>query len=286
MSTSVAVVTIAHGRHRHLRRQHASLVAGRVLPDLYVVVAMRDPELERWQPGGPVRPVVLPGPDDDRGLPLAAARNHGFAAAIASGADVLVGLDVDCMVGAPAVAAYADAVRAQPDVLWSGPTTYLPANAHDCRPADLEALDDPHPARPAPGPGQRWMGGEPDLFWSLSFAAHADAWRGVGGFCEEYAGYGGEDTDLAQQWAASGRSFGWLGDARTYHQHHQTSDPPVQHLDDILRNGSVFARRWGRWPMEGWLEQMEELGLVTRAADGGWLRRNTIDQRERAEAVR
>jgi hypothetical protein len=176
------------------------------------------------------------------------------------------------MVGNMAVAAYADAVHAEPGVLWSGPTTYLPAAARDCRPADLGALDDPHPARPAPGPGQRWIGAEPDLFWSLSFAAHAEAWRAVGGFCERYAGYGGEDTDLAQLWAASGRSLGWVGDARVYHQHHETNHPPVQHLDDILRNGAVFAERWGRWPMEGWLREMEHMGLVKNDTEAGWVR--------------
>ena len=41
--------------------------------------------------------------------------------------------------------------------------------------------------------------------------------------------------------------------ARAYHQHHPSSSPPVQHLADILRNGALFRRRWGRWPMEGWL---------------------------------
>ena len=272
MTSTVAVVTIAHGRHRHLRRQHESLVAGRLLPDLYVVVAMSDPDLEKWHAEGPLPPLVLRAPEDERGLPLAAARNLGFAAAVAGGADVLIGLDVDCMVGGSAVAAYADAVRADPDVLWSGPTTYLPADARDSPPSELEALDDPHPARPAPAPGQRWLGGEPDFFWSLSFAAHADAWQAVGGFCERYAGYGGEDTDLAHLWAVSGRSLGWVGDARAYHQHHETSEPPVQHLDDILRNGSVFAERWGRWPMEGWLREMERMGLVTQEAGDGWAR--------------
>jgi GT2 family glycosyltransferase len=247
-------------------------VASRVLPDLYVVVAMSDPELLGWRPGGPLSPLVLAAPDDDRGLPLAAARNLGFAAAIDAGADVLIGLDVDCMLGDAAVTAYAEAVRAEPNVLWSGPTTYLPAEASDCRVSDLGALDDPHPARPAPASGQRWVGAETDLFWSLSFAAHADAWRDVGGFCERYAGYGGEDTDLAQLWAASGRSLGWVGDARAYHQHHATSVPPVQHLEDILRNGAVFAERWGRWPMQGWLEEMEHLGLVARDVEAGWVR--------------
>lgn len=272
MRPTIAVVTLAHGRHRHLARQHASLMAGGLRPDHYIVVSMDDPVLERWRPEGRLRPRVVRGPADHRGLPLAAARNLGFAVALDLGAEVLIGIDVDCLLGWGATAAYRDAVLSDPDVLWSGPVTYLPETARGCALSSLPGLDDPHPARPAPRPGQRWVGGRPDEFWSLSFAAHAEAWTSVGGFCEEYVGYGGEDTDLAHLWAASGRSLGWTGDARAYHQHHDTEEPPVRHLDDILRNGALFADRWDRWPMEGWLSEFEQLGLVVREADGGWVR--------------
>ena len=128
-----------------------------------------------------------------------------------------------------------------------------------------------------PTRGTRWIGGNPDHFWSLSFAAHATAWRAVGGFCESYAGYGAEDTDLAHVWQHSGRALGWVGDARTYHQYHPTQDPPVQHLDDILRNGAIFAQRWGRWPMVGWLSEFETRGLVERTSDGGWVRSQAME---------
>ena len=181
---------------------------------------------------------------------------------------MLVGLDVDCLVGSATVGAYQAVVRERPDVLWSGPTTYLPATARDCDPTDLDALDDPHPARPSPARGTHWVGESPDHFWSLSFAVHATAWTTVGGFCERYAGYGAEDTDLAHTWQHSGRPLGWVGDARTYHQHHPTQEPPVQHLDDILRNGAIFAERWGRWPMGGWLVRVRD--TWARRADPGW----------------
>ena len=36
------------------------------------------------------------------------------------------------------------------------------------------------------------------LFWSLSFALDAGDWDALGGFCEDYVGYGGEDTDFGQ----------------------------------------------------------------------------------------
>ncbi len=47
---------------------------------------------------------------------------------------------------------------------------------------------------------------------------------------------------------------------------------PGHHLDDILRNGALFASRWGWWPMEGWLEQFEALDLIRSDGDGGWVR--------------
>ena len=41
----VAVITIAHGRHDHLRGQIAGLAGGSRVPDLHVVAAMDDPEI-------------------------------------------------------------------------------------------------------------------------------------------------------------------------------------------------------------------------------------------------
>jgi hypothetical protein len=104
--------------------------------------------------------------------------------------------------------------------------------------------------------------GDHALFWSLSFAVQASLWQGLGGFCEQYTGYGAEDTDFGQLAASQGIGLTWVGGAWSYHQHHPTSDPPVQHLHDILRNAAVFHRRWGWWPMSGWLQDFERQGLI------------------------
>jgi len=53
-----------------------------------------------------------------------------------------------------------------------------------------------------------------------------------------------------------------VGGAWAYHQHHPSPDPPVQHLRDIIRNAAVFHRRWGWWPMSGWLHEFERRGLI------------------------
>lgn len=107
-----------------------------------------------------------------------------------------------------------------------------------------------------------------ELFWSLSFAATRETWDRLGGFDEGYEGYGGEDTDFAFRAREAGIALVWVGGAHAYHQHHPTSNPPVQHLDDILRNGRRFAERWGEWPMQGWLSAFADLGLVDQEGDG------------------
>ncbi|MBM0125705.1 glycosyltransferase family 2 protein [Pimelobacter simplex] len=272
MTRPVAVVTIAHGRHEHLARQLRSLAACTRRPDHvldHVLVAMGDPELDSWHQREGVHVESMKADPD--ALPLAAARNLGANAAIDRGAETIVFLDVDCLPGPDLVDGYERAVARWPDTIWSGPVTYLPPGLTEDQLAQPQEIDDPHPARPAPAPGDVVHDAERDLFWSLSFALDRRAWLRSGGFCERYVGYGGEDTDFAHQAAHCGLRFGWVGDARAYHQHHPTQHPPVQHLDDILRNGAIFHERWGRWPMIGWLDAFERLGLVERSG-GAWRR--------------
>jgi GT2 family glycosyltransferase len=144
----------------------------------------------------------------------------------------------------------------------------------------LDALTRPHPARPLPEDGevQQADAAAYDLFWSLSFAVTASTWRSLGGFSDAFQGYGAEDTDFAWRARANDVPLLWVGGAHAYHQWHPTSNPPWQHLDDILRNGATFARRWGRWPMGGWLEKFEAAGAIEW--DGsGWRRNPDAPQR-------
>lgn len=254
-----AVITIAHGRHDHLRGQEAALSRSDRAADQYVVVAMDDPAVSAVVPQADVVHVGRV----QGSLPLAAARNAGAERALAGGADLLVLLDVDCLPDPALVGRYA-AVAEERDGVLSGPVGYLPPTppgGHD--PASLHAVATPHPARPAPGEDEVLPARDPDLFWSLSFAAPAATWRAVGGFCEDYYGYGGEDTDFGHALAQAGVPSWWVGGAWAFHQHHGSPPgPPVQHLDDVLRNAAVFHRRWGTWPMRGWLDGFARLGLA------------------------
>jgi GT2 family glycosyltransferase len=271
---STAVVTVVHGRHDHLRRQHTSLAAGSRVPDHVVVVAMGDAEVAGVVAAGPLadRCTVVDLPAGDR-LPLARARNTGAATAFSLGGTLAVFLDVDCLAGPGLVEGYRAGWRSTSTYegprLLSGTVAYLdPAGPAGYTAADLAAAR-PHPARPAPAPGSVERATDPRLFWSLSFAVDAPSWAAIGGFDEAYDGYGGEDTDLGQRAATAGAAMWWVGGAPAFHQWHPVSDPPVEHVEDIVRNANLFHDRWGWFPMEGWLAGFAERGLAALDPDRG-----------------
>lgn len=268
----LAVVTVVRGRRRHLELLHRGLERSTSTDLEWVVVAMDDPDLDDWAPAGAVVPLVTHvtlSPDGH--LPLAAARNAGARRALARGATTLVFLDVDCIPASGLVDSYRSGAESPrtASTLMCGPVSYLPPappGGYDL--TSLDSLAAPHPARPAPAPGEVLLGKDHDLFWSLSFAVRAELWRDIGGFCERYEGYGGEDTDFAAKARARGIGLSWIGGARSHHQHHPTQNPPTQHVTDILRNARVFHDRWGRWPMQGWLDGFVDRGLLVRNPDG------------------
>jgi GT2 family glycosyltransferase len=266
-----AVVTAVHGRTTHLRNQLAGLARSTVGVDRHVVVAIDDDEVARTVSSGDSSAQVIPFPSTGHRLPIAAARNLGARAALDDGADLLIFLDVDCIPAPRMVGGYLAAAEhpQHRGALLCGPVTYLPAPGPGGYDLDrLQSRTDPHPARPAPAAGEVIVGTEYELFWSLSFAVTTPVWRRIGGFCTEYDGYGGEDTDYAQKAAARGITIRWVGDAHAFHQYHPISDPPIEHLHDIVINAGLFHRRWGWWPMRGWLDAFEARGLIRYGREG------------------
>jgi N-acetylglucosaminyl-diphospho-decaprenol L-rhamnosyltransferase len=267
-TTTVAVITIVSGRHEHLRNQQLGLAAGSRHPDVYVVVAMDDPPALQLTETGPLaggRTLIVPVAlaVGSGGLPLAAARNAGAMAALAAGADTLIFLDVDCVPSPPLVDVYAKAVAAEADSqLTCGVVRYLDAGFDIAEVFAGAPVGIPHQARPNPEPGSAIASKDWQLFWSLSFAVSASTWHALGGFCEQYTGYGAEDTDLGYQAHLAGVDLRWIGGADAYHQYHPTERPPVRHLHDIVGNAGVFHARWGFWPMTGWLTAFRDLGLA------------------------
>ena len=298
VAPETAVITLVRGRSGHLRRQIDGLRIGSSPVDLYVAVALDDPEVRGVVASAALPSLVIdvpmdapaPAPvqtpdlapveapveatvDATGDLPLAAARNAGARAAITAGARILIFLDVDCIPGPHLVARYRDAARdpRHASDLLCGPVAYLPppgASGYDLH--ALAELAAPHPARPVPGDGEVVVAENRRLFWSLSFALTTATWLRIGGFCESYRGYGAEDTDFAELAATAGIGMRWVGGATAFHQHHPVSAPPVEHVTSIVRNARIFRDRWGWWPMEGWLRQFAELGLAQYDANLGW----------------
>ncbi|MGB3827802.1 MAG: galactosyltransferase-related protein [Ornithinimicrobium sp.] len=258
------IVTVAHGRHSHLEHQLRLLT--HTDPDsAQVVVAIEDRGIAQVvQDHRGQRDVdVISLDSHPLGLPLAWARNMGVRHALARGADLIVLLDVDCVLGEGTMATYAEAAALSGPALLCGPVSYLrEGTPPPPLPEDLRGLRGPHPARPDLARGTLLTSGDHNLFWSLNAALTRETWSQVGGFCEDYVGYGGEDTDFGWTARAHGVDLVWVGGADAYHQHHPVSSPPVEHLEAIVRNAQLFHGRWGHWPMLGWLEAFAERGLV------------------------
>lgn len=273
-----AIVTVVSGRHDHLRSQLRRLGDSTAPADDHVVVSMGDRAIADIvaEHRDAARTVEISA--TARRLPLARARNLGARAALDRGAELLVFLDVDCIPHPRMIDRYRTAAMTprHRDDLLCGPVTYLDAATSTAlreQPGRALPPADPHPARPAPPDGTTLADDRFELFWSLSFAVRSAVWHRLGGFCEDYTGYGGEDTDFAQSAAAAGVGLAWVGGADAFHLHHPVSDPPIEHLDDILRNAAVFERRWGWWPMRGWLDAFAANGSIRfDEQTNSWLR--------------
>ncbi len=252
------MITLNKGRRAHLGRLLEGLGRG-APPDAGIVVEIGGDGAPL--PALPFPVERVPFPRD--GLPLAAARNAGRRATTA---DTLIFLDVDCIPSAGLVAGLSRAA-AEHDGLICCAIGYLPAGAvgDGWREADLERLGQPHPVRAFPPPGVVAPAPQPGLFWSLAFAVRAATYDRLGGFDEDFSGYGAEDTDLAFRADAAGVPILFLGGPKAYHQHHPGFDPPLQHFRDIVANAGRFHARHGIWPMDGWLDGFARLGLI--AAD-------------------
>lgn len=248
------VVTLANSaRASRVESQHSYLdgtAHGLVALDASV------PEL-----GGVTRIATLDG------LHLAQARNKAgdWAAAQADNTDgVIIFLDADCVPAPDLVDSYVLALTQFPHSVVTGPVTYLKEN-------QTALIDNPHPARPLPAPGET-LTGHYDVFWSLNFALTAQTWQHIrttfGGFDERLTGYGGEDTDFSWMMRKHGIELRWLAGAHAYHRWHPVSSPPWEHLEDIVKNANYLHTKWGTWPMHGWLDEFARDGAITMGPSG------------------
>lgn len=252
----LSLITIAHGRRPQLRALLTAAAAMRPRPFEVVVVDLGGEPIE-VPPGIPVN--IVAHPADKDALPLAAARNAGARAARGT---MLLFLDADCIPGRDLGGEMRAALSRRGGLVMAN-VRYLPDDFEDdgTEVARLTASR-PHPAQDGLADGV-----PPELFWSTAFGVRRRVFTALGGFCEDYVGYGGEDTDLGFAAASHGVPISRWRTALAYHQWHPSPDPPLQHVASIVRNARLFHERWGQWPMTGWLDAFAELGLVAWQPD-------------------
>lgn len=259
----VSVVTIARGRAEHVANVVRGLALQTDLPRELVIGAMQ-PELFPDLPPAPfpIRQLRIAGDE----LPLAAARN---AVARAATGEVLIFLDADC-IPAPSLCSDYTAAIAVFDGLLMGEVMYLPggAAAPDWSFDQFEAVAVRHSDRRAPPPEGIERCGDYRCFWSLNFAMRRATFLASGGFDERFVGYGGEDTDFSKSLGRAGVEIAWMRGARAYHQYHPHHMPPIHHIESVVRNAELFARKWGYRTMDHWLRAFRMMGLIADEPDG------------------
>jgi len=246
-----SVLIIVKGRASHLKNVLAGISQATHQPAEIIIAHMNEPTTQLKALNNiELKQIVVTA---DNPLPLAEARN---AAAATARNSILVFLDVDCI---PAPDCFEQLLHdlKSADIAMADPH-YLQTPVTQLNYKQLEQDAKPSAARASLsfGPTDNYA-----LFWSLGFAISAASFQKLGGFDEAYAGYGGEDTDFAFSAREAGLSLTY-SKARVYHQPHESHDPPYDKLSDIAQNATVFYRKWGIWPMEGWLKQFAAEGYI------------------------
>jgi glycosyltransferase involved in cell wall biosynthesis len=242
---SISLLVPVRGRLDHLAALVEGLRACDPGPDELVIARMGGPDPGAIAQIAPCAVSVVEVPGDC--LPLSRARN---SAAAASSGDLLVLLDVDC-VPVPGIFGEYERVLLRHDVLAVGQTRFRNADG------DLES-------RQAHSFDSRLsIADDHENFWSLNFGLRRSTFFGrIGGFDDDYAGYGIEDTDFALSARSAGVPVGWLSRAGAIHQHHAPSRFDPEGVGPLLRNMRRFRNKWGFWPAQGWLRELAERGLV------------------------
>lgn len=252
-SPDFSVITITHNRNKHLENLIRGLELSSMQPTELVIVYMNQIEPLHIRTLLPIREIHI---NSDGTLPLARARNVGANAALN---EQLVFLDVDCI---PSRTMCEHILTVAPDSksLTMGTPRYITPGSviNEIDDTAMDAMSVEHKDR------QHIPQGKTDaytLFWSLCFAVTQSTFRKIGGFDENYTGYGGEDTDFALMAQKNDIPF-YIASAHCYHQYHPVYKPPVQHIDDIVINSNYFYDKWQKWPMEGWLQKFADDDLL------------------------
>ena len=264
MHPSVSVVTIVKGRVRQLTNLVSSLEQAVPKPAELIVVWMAPPCSESLltSPCFPIRHKFVA----HDALPLPKARNKGFQACEN---EHVVYMDVDCLCPDYFFSHVIEVMH--PGRVITSRILYLPTLP--------ETVDYPvllEEALPCPSDPQSFWQDDPhfDAFNTFWFAMLQSDFTQVGGFDEQYEGFGVSDVDFAARCQAADMTLYTLPD-KVLHQFHPRVDPPINHLSDIVNNARLYYERWGQYPLQDWLHEFAREGLINHnfASEGLKVRR-------------
>lgn len=244
-----SLVIIVSGRRMHLENLLNGITLCSTRPSEIVIVYMDDDPPVSTR-GLNIQEIRIN--EEHSKLPLAKARNTG---ARSSSFDSIIFLDVDCI-------PHSDFFKEIMSDHHSGGVTmgsplYLEKPITDLN--MLQEFSKRHPHLEYPN--KLTKESDYNQFWSLCFSIEKETFEKIGGFCEDYKGYGAEDTDFGQKLHKYGVTL-YRSPARVYHQFHSKYDPPLNHFKDIISNSQLFYKRWGFLPMMNWLKEFEELNYI------------------------
>jgi len=285
-TVSMTVITTCYGRNRHLYNLLSSLENSSVKPaEVIIVNDDADPNrLAEFSLNIVKLPTTVKSAVNDGGdtttteFDIGHNRNLG---ALQATHDMLIFLDVDCIVAPTFIEQMYKKLLQYPNALLMGQPRYLTRPLSVEENAQLKInhlpvsiLDELSVYNP-----YRYNFDEADsypteteqtaikqtddygAFWSLCFAIKRQTFDKIGGFDTQYTGYGAEDTDFAFTARRLGIDFYLTADI-AYHQQHSVYRPPLNHLDSIIVNANRFYQKWHCWPMAGWLSQFSDMDLI------------------------
>lgn len=250
-STNISVLTIVHKRHRALMNLLNGLAKNSVLPKELVIVYINERAyaLEDDYPFA-INTLEIETKGD---LNLAEARNI----AIKNSSSLFnIFLDVDCIPAKDLVELYLSYADKK-NTLLSGRVRYLKKGFADKSDWMSRLMENSRPDPIRKEIDQYSY----ELFWSLNFGCSKETFAKIGGFDQNFIGYGAEDTDFG--FSARNNSVDHVTvDALAYHQYHASYQPPLNHFRSIILNATQFFQKWKVWPMMGWLNRFEASGYI------------------------